>query len=731
MRSRKAATFSISVWLGLTLVLSTIPTSALADGLSRATLTVDATRGAEVSIEGEFVWTAEGRQPRTTLEMYLAKAVRLTSVTADGRELATASEPVSGSDLEKWTVRLDVPLAPGTSRTLRYRAALSASSMPGIRVSGSSGYLLPGSGWFPSVSPWTAERVTHSVTFRLPSGSVGVAAGSLPGGASEVWTCTTPARPFAAWGEFERVVRTDEHPDGTATFEIYRRRGRSGDVPAFDRLTRIIDHLRTGLGAESGTGAWKIVDVGDGVVAGGQRAIFWDEGALAKSTGRERTIAERDMAGAAAASFWSENFAFSGDLAAWLSTSFDRHLGDLAVISLDTSDDRWATEALVVGSRRDAFATGQAQDRPLQGLTPTGATAAWSLETRGTLVAHLAAEVVPDRPRWMSFLAGVRPKFAGKALDWAAFKQELSANFPNQHTFLMPFLDSTDLPDFRISDHGAQEAKLKPRYRVEVENVGSVTAFAELSTFTTANQLLRTTRIQLEPGKKRAVLFADLDRMARVTVDARGMTPQVAYTDETIELQPSPEPGQGAYVPAFPFEGRLTEARAIEDFDLELDGVALENFSGYLLPYSTHHGPSGACLFGTGTVVIRPTEAKLSRSFHDAFSVTSLSFVGTELWIRFPLATWSKIEAQLHGRVDADQAVAFRSLQHQIYSFSFPTYFYDEERAQIPPPGSAVVIFTDQAGERRGVAHVAAKDGKTTMRYWDHLHNETLWEETQ
>ena len=704
--------------------------AASADEITRAKLRIDATQGTQMAIDGEFVWTAEGRQPRTTLELYLAQDVTITRLTAEGRELTLASEPVAGSHLRKWTALLGVPIPSGTSRTLEFAMSCAPAGMAGIRAGENGGYLLPGSGWFPSTTPWSSEHVTHSTSFQLPAGWSGIAAGTRPDGAGEMWTTTTAARPFAAWGPFERVDRTDEHPDGTTTFEVYRRVSSAEDEEAFASVARIVDHLRTGLGEESGFGSWKLVDVGEGVVAGGSRTIFWDESAFQGASGAARQILERDVAGAAAASFWSEHFEFHGELAAWLSSSFDRHIGDLAAISLDPSDERTPTEARIIGSRRSAFAQGQSEDRALRGLVPFGPVAAWCLETRGTLLAHLAAEAAPSRTGWMEFLASARQNLAGRSVDWEAIRAELAAVFPNQHTFLTPLLDTTDLPDFRITDHAMQETKMKPRYRVDVENVGTVASFAEISTFSPGDHLIRTSRVMIEPGAKRSVLF-EVDHLARIELDPRGVTPQLAYDQEQVRLMDTVNPGAEEYVPAFPFEGRLSDTRAIEDFDLELAGITLRDFSGYFLPYSTHHGPTGGCLFGSGEVEIRPTEAKLSRSFHEAFGTTSLSFVGSELWIRFPLSAWSKIEPQLRGRVDGSQALEFRGRQHQIYSFSFPTGFSDGSRARIPAPGNSLVLFTDQAGERRGYLHEASADGKTRTRYWDHLHNETLWEETQ
>ena len=67
----------------------------------------------------------------------------------------------------------------------------------------------------------------------------------------------------------------------------------------------------------------------------------------------------------------------------------------------------------------------------------------------------------------------------------------------------------------------------------------------------------------------------------------------------------------------------------------------------------------------------------------------------------------------------------------QVYEHSFPTYFFEDSRAQVPPPGSALVLFSLAGDERRGWLRRPLPDGTVQMRLWDHLRGQTIWEETR
>jgi hypothetical protein len=100
-----------------------------------------------------------------------------------------------------------------------------------------------------------------------------------------------------------------------------------------------------------------------------------------------------------------------------------------------------------------------------------------------------------------------------------------------------------------------------------------------------------------------------------------------------------------------------------------------------------------------------------------------------EIWVRFPLDAWKQIEPQLGAPVAQENRQQMLDRQHWIHSFSFPVYFADRDRAQIPPPGSTVVVFTEAGGERKGFARIPNADGTVLERLWDHRTSKTIWEQ--
>jgi hypothetical protein len=331
----------------------------------------------------------------------------------------------------------------------------------------------------------------------------------------------------------------------------------------------------------------------------------------------------------------------------------------------------------------------------------------------------------------MSFLHDFRKSSQGKIWDRKTFLGLADETFHRQRTLTMslkPFLDTTDLPDFRIISHGPAQGQHQGRYRVEIENAGKVGALAEVETFTADGQMLLEYRADIAPGEKSAVLFRDAEKIARIVVDARGITPQPNLENESVEIGKKTGASREAFTPSFAWEPSGQNTQVVKSFALDLGCVSVTAFDGDVEWYSSYHGPSGACLLGRGDVVIKP-DGEFAKGFATATGRPSLSFRGSsELWIRFPVEKWEEIRSQLRGPTKLTQGDRIER-SREIYEHSFPSYFYGDGRAQIPPPGSALVIFTGPDGERRGIVRQPLPDGRVRMRYWDHLHGETIWEE--
>lgn len=688
---------------------------ARADTITRARITVDATDPAGVRVESALTVRAEGGDARAALDLYLSRAVDVRSADMGGQAIDARADDVPETLLRRWTLALPDAIPPGGTAvvTLDIRPGEAAGIRPGV--------LLPGSGWFPQLAPETDELPVHSTTFRLPAGQTGVAAGASSGDGG--WTTTTGARPFAVWGEYEVVPAAVE-----PAFEIWRRPGRDSAVPGIERIARLASVAATGLGAEDEVPAWKLVDIGGGTVAGGRGTVFWDEEAAAAVEGASATLLERDLAAALATTFWTEHFRTVGAHGAWLSRSLTAYLGDVARIALDESDVRDATEAAVIKPRRDAYLAARAEDRALTGLALVSADAPFCLATRGALAAHALAESVGSRTRWMIILGEFRRQHAGAAVDLATFREFLQRSVSSRLEPVWALLETTGAPRFGITDHGPAKGHRKQRYRVEVENRGDLTGSVDVATYSANGHRMRTSRLTIPPAEKKSIAFDQPNHIARIALDPRGVTLQSALEDQTVELTPAEAPPAESYIPSFPIRTDAHVGHAVQSFSLELDGMSISNFDGYLAPYSTHHGPSGAALVGRGDVTITPG-GEFAAGFAATVGSESLTFPGAEdLWIRFPLAAWERIEPQL-GEKDAEHDRALFKRRQEIHSRMFRSYFAHEHQAQVPPPGSGVVVFSAGEGVRRGFVRRILLDGRTEMRLWDHRRQETIWEE--
>jgi len=702
----------------LAMVAAFVPAAARAATIEQDRIVVQATDPSAVRVEHTLVWKAGADAgPAKELELYLARGVTLIAARSGETDLAFSSSRVDGSTLERWTVRLDRPLAPGESRELVLVTSIGASESPGIRVDADGGLLLPGSGWFPSTRLEADETAVHRTAFRLAAGQTGVAAGA---GSAGLWATERAVRPFAAWGAWQR----SEFRSGDVSCVAYRRAGAAGDVPGLAELPELVYALDTGLGPIEGDGPWTFVDVGRDVLAGGFRTVFWDE----KAAGRGGPLWNRDLAAALAVSYWTESLRFTGSLAALFSRSFPLYLGDAAAVTLDMSDTRWKTEAALVGPRRDEFAANRKADRVLRNLLASSPDAPFVLRTRGALVVHKTESVFRSTAHFMDFLRQFRTAHAGTDVDDAVFGTELDARVGNRSRYLSQYLDKTDLPDFVLGEHGTAESKMGPaRYRVEFENRGKVADAVHISSFDAYGVELRYVEKPLGPGEKGAVQLADVDRIARVELDARRISLQSDYSGEVIEREvaPAAEPHR----PAFEFERADHDFRWVTGFRFDLDGVSIRDFEGHVMWYRTHHGPSGLLMFGNAKVVVSPP-APQAESFRKALGRDRMEFTTPELFVRFPPSRWKDIKEQLEsaevrGHGPDEGAIRF------LYDYSFPAYFSEGNRAQVPPPGGALVIFSLGGVERRGFVRDPKADGTVYSRFWDQLRGSTLWEDTR
>jgi hypothetical protein len=474
------------------------------------------------------------------------------------------------------------------------------------------------------------------------------------------------------------------------------------------------------------------VDVGNGVAAGGWGAVFWDEAAAAGASGPAATVLERDLAGALATTFWTEQLRAVGPHAAWLSRSIALYLGDVTRIALDESDvQREAIEASVLSPRRAAFLQGLAGDRPIAGVVPVSADGPASLATRGALLAHMLAEAAPSRTEWLVSLAAFRKEYAGATVDLATFREFVRRTFPTHLEPVWPLLDTADLPRFRIEDHGPTKGLQSDRYKVTVGNGGTITGAIEVVCFSAQGHRLRGTRLMIPPAGKKSVAFDKPDLIARIELDPRGFVLQAALEKQVVKLSPSAAAPADSYVPSFDFYTESHTGNSVDGFSLDLGDVTISDFGGFLAHYSTHHGPSGAALIGTGNVTVTPA-APFAAGFSRAFRTQSLTFYGAKsMWIRFPLSTWREIAPQLgaDGEGSANEQAIFHE-RERIYQNMVQSYFYDEHGAQVPPPGALLVVFITEADEWRGIVRHPLPDGRVEMRLWDHLTTGTLWEET-
>ncbi|MEZ5064579.1 MAG: hypothetical protein R3B81_07565 [bacterium] len=720
----RARPFASAMSLAAVLVLGV--GSAVADEIARAAITVDAT-APEARVTGKLSYTATLQGgPRAEISLWWAPGVTVEQATADGRALGVAEAGERGGR-RGWKITLPSPIPAGETRDIEVSWVVTARGMAGIAPGVETGRLLPGSGWFPSTSPELDERPAHSLDFRGVAGATGVAAGNATGNGSG-WASPTAARPYVVWGPY----RAESIEFAGRPAVAYRTPTDTGEVPRLDRLGRILESIEAGIGRDLAAEDFKLVDVGDGVAWGGLSTLFWDESATASiaAGGRDAWLHDRDLAGALAATQWTERFRFLGDQAAFLSRSLALYLGDVATITLDDSDDLIPTERIVIGSRKDDFLAGRAGgDLPLLGLPASGPRATWVLATRGALVAHMLAEACPSRSHFISFLRTFREHYENRDVDASVFSGDLSRAFPNQHTFLEPYFRTTELPNFVIKDH-APDTKpgVKDRYRVQIDNEGPVAGPVEIVTFTGKGQFLRSFRTFIDAGQTGGVTFRDAGRIARIEIDPRGAT-LGASRGASIVVEGGGEGPQEPLVPAFPIISGTSRPYEVQNFSLDLPSLKVRNFNGFVHWWQTYHGPSAATLVGEGDVEIVP-DGELAAAFEAKMHRTSLKFAARDIFLRFPLDAWPQFEKQFGAEMESLTAEQEHRRRFS-YEHSFPTYFFEESRAQVPPPGSVLATFEISGDERRAWVRWPQSDGRTTMRLWDHLRGTTIWEETR
>ena len=349
------------------------------------------------------------------------------------------AEDVPGSGLRAWTVALPAKVEAGQSRMITLRATVAGKNGRGIRVDDRSGHLLPGAGWFPRLEPETETVIAHATTFLLPEGASGVAAGELLGAAD--WQ-SAACRPYAVWGATKSGPEQGARGESVVAFDRWvRKAGAAG--PTADQAASAVSSFDGVFGAAAGSGGWKLIDVGSGVLAGGARTVFYDSEAWGRAAGDALALRDRDLFGAVAASYWTEAIAFRGSLAAFLSQGITRYLGDVTYQAMLEDDAPHRT--LVTRARRDAFVKGAAGDRALEGLVACAPGADFVLGTRGALVAHqMEAAVTSERPRWILLLTRFHGNTAGRpatAEDFRALLRDTAVAGDRS------LLTTTDLPD--------------------------------------------------------------------------------------------------------------------------------------------------------------------------------------------------------------------------------------------------------------------------------------------
>ncbi len=699
-----------------------IPASAPADGLVRARVVVDASNPSAVKVRQELQWNAEGGTPRTELAFHLAPGVEVTGAQSEGSALRFRGETAPGGDTKRWVVSLAVPLAPGASRPIVLETSVPADGTPGMYCGAKGGYLLPGSGWFASLGPDVLEIPPHTTEFVLPQGWDGIAGGTRAAGDAK-WTAL-PGRPYAVWGPYRAV----DASAGKQTFTVWRREG-SGEPPRLARIAEVIEAVAIAVGEAPGSGPWKLIDVGRGVAAGGQRTLLWDERKVAAARGDDGIGVDRDLASAIGVAHWQEALRFAGAQSAFLGGGLSRYLGDAALVALEDANDPWRTDARIVGPRRTAFVAALAEDRPLANLSPFAAEAARVLDTRGALVAHMFAEACPTRPLWLRFLHAQRRDRQGGTLTMKEFLPALDDRFRNQHRFLDPYLAGTDLPDFVLAGHAPSDFGTGDRVKIDVANHGKAGGWAEVTTFTADDRKLRSTRLLVGPGETRSVLMGDASRTVRIRIEPRGTALQSALGNEEATLVPASGATSEAHVPAFPFAPAGSGLRKVENLTIVLDGVEIRDFSGLLQAWETHHGPSGAVLLGKATVVVHPG-GPFAEDFRARMGRDAITFAAEDLFLRFPVGAWERIEPAL-GATEAEPVPAAVAGRRQfVFEHSYPACFAEGSLAQVPPPGGALAVFGLGGEEWRGYSREPLPNGKVVVRLWDHLRGTPIWEAT-
>lgn len=696
---------------------------AFAVSITRARLSIDASGAAEPGIETEITLTESGSKPTTQVALYLAKEVSISSASLEGQKVTAVAAAVPSTSLRKWTLTLPLALASGSSRAVTLHLAIAKGNAD-LRVAPEDGLLLAGSGWFPSLEPNADALVPHSTTFKLAAGASGLAAG-VPPSPGAPFTATTPTRPFAAWGTFEVAKETR----GSTDIEIWRRPGEAGTPRSVDLAYSCWKGLSDVLGVASGSGPLRLVSLDGATLAGGQRTLFWNESRY--SVGPEDPGARflgRDVAVALVPSFWNDGLSFAGEDAAWLAYGIPQALADVVFVSTQPAERQVEIETDLFGSRRDLFLRGLASDRPLHGLVPLSPGASEILRTRGALVALMTFEAFAARDYATNFFAKLRREATG-GVTREALLAILQAIAPNQHAFLPELLDMKELPDFRVANFLPGQGIEKNRIRIEIENRGKISSAVEVAIKTPKGEFLRSAKLLVPPGEIRAILMKDDGTAGIIEIDPRKYALQSDVSNDRVTLTPSvtlSEPVIGSY----PVDGLYHAARHVTDFTLELEGLSITQFKGIIVPFRTFHGASGAALLGNGTVRIAPGGPQAAE-WTKAMGREALTFHGSEMWVRFPLEAWPSIERQFGALAEPSERAEILERSLPIVEHSLPTFFYEDLRAQIPPPGSSLVTFTSSGGEMRGFVRRPLHDGRTFLRFWDQLAGTTIWEDTR
>lgn len=698
-----------------------IADAAAAATLTRAQLTIDATTPGAAAVEVELTVAEEGKGPRNSLDFFLVEGVSISKATSGGKTLAPASnKPVAKTNLRQWTVTLPSPMTSKSPSVIALGLEMK-EPLAGAEVNEAGGFLFAGAGWFPSMAMNSDPVLPHSTVFRLPAGFRGIASGSQSGAA---WTSSTNTRPFAAWGTYQVQQTTVDN----VTFELWRT---TATPPAPETLQLVASSwnaLTTGFGNAVGSGPLRLVDSPSALLASGARTLFWNDARFVPGKNAEvSALVARDLAVGLAPCFWNEGIAFSGDDAGWLARAVPELMGDEAYIASLRSSFPDRVERELNEARRDLFLRSKSIDRPLRGLVPQAPGASDVLRGRGALTLRMIADAFPSNAHWVSFLEGTRLD-SKVPLTGPRFLEALARKAPNQHGFLAPFLESTKLPDFHIVGATPNQGMQKDRLRVEIENRGLVESSVEVGIETSRFESIRSTRISIPPGQKRSIMFGDQARAGAVRLDPRSAGLQSDFSNELLQLQGTKS--SAPLVPSYPVEGAYYDARQATGLNLDLAGITIRNFEGIVIPFRTFHGPSGAALLGKARVTLAPGPPH-DASWKAAQTRESLSFDATDLWVRFPLESWDLLEKQLPHHVSSAEASHLGEKSRGLVEHSFPSFYFEEHRAQIPPSGGSLVTFTAAGGEMRGFVRQPLPDGKVFARLWDQLSGAVLWEETR